>query len=96
MIFHPDRQILKLSIRNIEEDPWNSLYPGAEVYGEIQSNANSALITVKLDNDLLAKTSETELISNIGKRLPFKIVSSNRASQEIIVSHNCFVFDKNT
>lgn len=96
MIFHPDRQILKLSVRNIEEDPWNSLYPGAEVYGEIQSNANSALITVKLDNDLLAKTSETELISNIGKRLPFKIVSSNRASQEIIVSHNCFVFDKKT
>ena len=96
MIFHPDRQILKLSVRNIEEDPWNSLYPGAEVYGKIQSNTNSALITVKLDNELLAKTPETELISYIGKRLPFKIISSNRASQEIIVSHNCFVFDKRT
>lgn len=96
MIFHPNRQILKLSVRNIEEDPWNSLYPGAEVYGKIQSNTNSALITVKLDNELLAKTPETELISYIGKRLPFKIISSNRASQEIIVSHNCFVFDKRT
>lgn len=96
MIFHPERQVLKLSVRNIEEDPWNGLYPGAEVYGVIQSNTNSALITVKLDNELPAKTPETELISYIGKRLPFKIISSNRASQEIIVSHNCFVFDKRT
>ncbi len=96
MVFQPEKYVLKLSARQLQEDPWNSLYIGAEVNGTIQTRTDSAFINVQLENKLLAKTSELEFLSQIGKIYPFKVVSCNRATQEIIVSHKSLVFDQKT
>lgn len=96
MVFQPEKYVLKLSVRQLQEDPWNSLYLGAEVNGTIQTRTDPTFINVQLENKLLAKTFELEFLSQIGKTYPFKIVSCNRATQEIIVSHNSLVFDQQT
>lgn len=96
MAFQPDKQVLKLSVKHLQEDPWNSLYLGAEVYGTVLTKTDPSFINLELENKLSAKTSELELLSQIGKKYPFKIVSCNRATQEIIVSHNSLMFDQQT
>lgn len=96
MVFQPEKYVLKLSVRQLQEDPWNSLYIGAKVNGTIQTKTDPAFVNVQLENKLLAKTSELEFMSQIGKIYPFKVVSCNRATQEIIVSHKSLVFDQKT
>lgn len=96
MIFQPERYKLELSIRQLQEDPWNNIYLGAEVLGTIQDKTESTFIYVQLENKLFAKTYELELYSQKRKTCSFKIVSLNRAAKEIIVSHNSFLFDKQT
>lgn len=96
MVFQPEKYVLKLSVRQLQEDPWNSLYIGLEVNGTIQTKTDPAFVNVQLENKLLAKTSELEFFSEIRKIYPFKVVSCNRTTQEIIVSHKSLVFDQKT
>lgn len=94
MVFQPEKYILKLSVRQLQEDPWNDLYLGAEVKGTIQTRTDPAFINVLLANKLLAKTPELKFLNEIGNVHPFKIVSCNRATQEIIVSNDVLLYDQ--
>ena len=94
ILFIPEKFAIQFSIRQLQDDPWNNLYQGATVDGEILEKIDDSFLTVRIHNGLVAKTSELDLVKYIGETYPFKIVNFNRASQEIIVNHLSLITDK--
>lgn len=94
ILFIPEKFAIQFSIRQLQDDPWNNLYQGATVDGEILEKIDDSFLTVRIHNGLVAKTSELDLVKYIGETFPFKIVNFNRASQEIIVNHLSLITDK--
>lgn len=94
ILFLPEKFTIQFSIKQLQEDPWNNLYQGATVDGEILEKIDDSFLSVRIHNGLVAKTSELDLAKYIGETYPFKIVNFNRASQEIIVNHLSLITDK--
>lgn len=94
ILFNPEKNILNLSVRQLKDNPWNELYLGAQVYGTILPKEDSDAVSVQLDNNLEAQTSELNLKSQAGQRLPFKIVKLNPATEEIKISMHSLDTDK--
>ena len=94
ILFIPEKFAIQFSIKQLQDDPWNNLYQGATVNGEILDQIDSSFLSVRIHNGLVAKTSELDLVKNIGETYPFKIVNFNRASQEIIVNHLNLIIDQ--
>lgn len=94
ILFIPEKFVIQFSIKQLQDDPWNNLYLGATVSGEILEQIDSSFLSVRIYNGLVAKTSELDLVKNIGETYPFKIINFNRASQEIIVNHLSFITDQ--
>lgn len=94
MVFIPEKELLQLSCRQLVDDPWNDIYLGAEVCGTIRDNVGKDYLDIGLDNGLVARSSEFELLSKKGESLMFKVVNCNRTTQEIVVSHKSLLFDK--
>lgn len=94
MVFLPEKEILQLSRRQLEDDPWNDIYVGAEIRGTICDRGGEDCLDIGLDNGLVARSSELELLQKTGESIMFKVVDCNRTTQKIVVSHKSLMFDK--
>lgn len=93
VILNKETRTLALSVRQLTQNPWADIEPGAKVKG-IVGNCTSGGYEVVLQNGLKAISQEKGLTPNSSKFIDFKVLTSNRQVQKIEVSHRQYLFDQ--
>lgn len=96
VILQPEKRKMELSIRQTEPNPWADISVGAQVWGDIGPSNEDGTTTVYLECGLSASTKDINLTTNMGEHIPFKVIECNKIGQQIFVSHNRWVHDKET
>ena len=97
MVWNPEKRLLRLSLRQIEENPWINIAIGAKVSGTVivKSHSEGGYI-INLDCGLDAVTYEKNDEMEIGSKTDFKVVKFDKSDQIIIVSHTKLLHDEKT
>ncbi len=93
VVWDADKCNLKLSLRQLESNPWNDISVGTEVFGIIKELNNNNEVLIHIDNGLSGQSKEMDLKNHIGERMDFKIIGYNQHTREIRLSHKRIHFD---
>lgn len=97
MVWNPEKRLLRLSLRQLEENPWSNIAIGSKVSGivNVKSHSGGGHI-INLDCGLDAITYEKKDEMEIGLKMDFKVVKYDKTKQVIIVSHTKLLHDEKT
>lgn len=97
MVWNPEKRLLRLSLRQLEENPWSNIAIGSKVSGivNVKSHSGGGHI-INLDCGLDAITYEKKDEMEIGAKMDFKVVRFDRSEQVIVVSHTKLLHDEQT
>lgn len=95
--WNPEKRMLRLSIRQLEENPWSNIAIGSKVSGTVNVKTHKdGGYLINLDCGLDAITYEKKDEMEIGSKVDFKVVKYNKSKQVIVVSHTRLLHDEKT
>jgi small subunit ribosomal protein S1 len=89
------RSLLKVSIKRMEKDPFESICIGKVFNGVIESTDNEKIV-IKLENGVRGFSYETNLIESTNDSIPFKVIEFNRQEKIIRLSNKRIQHDLRT
>lgn len=97
IVWNPEKRILRLSIRELEDNPWSNITIGAKVSGtvNVKSHSKGGFI-INLDCGLDAITYEKKSDMVIGSKVDFKVVDFDKTERVIVVSNTRLIHDEKT
>ena len=97
IVWNPEKRILRLSIRELEDNPWSNIIIGAKVSGtvNVKSHSKGGFI-INLDCGLDAITYEKKSDMAIGSKVDFKVVDFDKNERVIVVSNTRLIHDEKT
>lgn len=97
IVWNPEKRILRLSIRELEDNPWSNIIIGAKVSGtvNVRSHSKGGFI-INLDCGLDAITYEKKSDMVIGSKVDFKVVDFDKNKRVIVVSNTRLIHDEKT
>lgn len=95
--WNPEKRMLRLSIRQLKENPWSNIAIGSKVSGTVNVKTHTdGGYLINLDCGLDAITYEKKDEMEIGSKVDFKVVKYNKSKQVIVVSHTKLLHDEKT
>lgn len=97
ILWNPEKRMLRLSIRQLEENPWSNIAIGSKVSGTVNVKTHTdGGFLINLDCGLDAITYEKKDEMEIGSKVDFKVVKYDKSKQVIVVSHTKLLHDEKT
>lgn len=97
MVWNPEKRLLRLSLRQLEENPWSNIAIGSKVSGTVNVKSHSGgghIINLDCGLDAITYEKKDEMV--IGSKMDFKVVKYYKSEQVIIVSHTKLLHDEKT